>query len=145
MVERTVSLIGFMALCVLLASPGAVLGQDAGVTFDRILNAENEPENWLTYSGGYDSQRHSTLDQIDADNVADLELKWVYQAESLDVFQTSPLVVDGIMASADSSRRTRRIPVRRRGGSTPFPVRANPGTKLGAEAMLGCTVGRLCG
>ena len=97
MVERTVSLIGFMALCVLLASPGAVLGQDAGVTFDRILNAENEPENWLTYSGGYDSQRHSTLDQIDADNVADLELKWVYQAESLDVFQTSPLVVDGIM------------------------------------------------
>ena len=48
MVERTVSLIGFMALCVLLASPGAVLGQDAGVTFDRILNAENEPENWLT-------------------------------------------------------------------------------------------------
>lgn len=97
MVKRAVSLIGFMALCVLFASPGAVSGQDVGVTFDRILNAENEPENWLTYSGGYDSQRHSTLDQIDADNVADLELKWVYQAESLDVFQTSPLVVDGIM------------------------------------------------
>ena len=45
MVKRAVSLIGFMALCVLFASPGAVSGQDVGVTFDRILNAENEPEN----------------------------------------------------------------------------------------------------
>ena len=44
MVERAVSLMGFIALCVLLASPGAVRGQDAGVTFDRILNAENEPD-----------------------------------------------------------------------------------------------------
>ena len=97
MVERAASLIGVMVLCVLFAGSGVVRGQDVGVTFDRILNAENEPENWLTYSGGYDSQRHTTLDQIDSDNVANLELKWVYQAESLDVFQTSPLVVDGIM------------------------------------------------
>ena len=69
MVERTVSLIGFIALCVLFSSPGAVSGQDVGVTFDRILNAENEPENWLMYSGTFDSQRHSGLDQIHTRNL----------------------------------------------------------------------------
>ena len=77
--------------------PVTAQAQGDGVTFERILNAESEPQNWLTYSGGYDSQRHTVLDQIDAGNVDELELKWVYQAESLEVFQTSPIVVDGIM------------------------------------------------
>ena len=26
---------------------------------DRLLRAADEPQNWLTYSGGYSSQRHS--------------------------------------------------------------------------------------
>ena len=69
----------------------------AQVTFERLLNAADEPQNWLTYSGGYDSQRHTMLDQITADNVGDLELQWVFQAQSLQAFQTTPLVVDGIM------------------------------------------------
>ena len=29
----------------------------AQVTFERLLTAADEPQNWLTYSGGYDSQR----------------------------------------------------------------------------------------
>ena len=69
----------------------------AQVTYERILNAADEPHNWLTYSGSYDGQRHSSLTQIGPDNVNDLELKWVHQARSLEVFETSPLVVDGIM------------------------------------------------
>ena len=80
-----------------LVAPGSTLAQETGLTFERLLNAEAEPHNWLTYSGGYDSQRHTTLDQIDPANVTDLELKWVFQAQSLQVFQTTPLVVDGIM------------------------------------------------
>jgi alcohol dehydrogenase (cytochrome c) len=84
-----------LSLVLLVAVP--TLAQDEGVTFDRILNAASEPHNWLTYSGAYDSQRHTTLDQIDPTNVDELELKWVYQAQSLQVFETSPLVVDGIM------------------------------------------------
>ena len=80
-----------------LVVPGSTLAQETGLTFERLLNAEAEPHNWLTYSGGYDSQRHTALDQITVDNADQLELKWVYQAQSLQVFQTSPLVVDGIM------------------------------------------------
>jgi len=69
----------------------------AQVTFERLLNAADEPQNWLTYSGNYDSNRHTALDQITTENVDSLELQWVFQAQSLQVFQTTPLVVDGIM------------------------------------------------
>ena len=46
----------------------------AQVTFERLLNAEEEPQNWLTYSGNYDSNRHTALDQITTENVDSLEL-----------------------------------------------------------------------
>jgi alcohol dehydrogenase (cytochrome c) len=78
------------------AALGAVTVQ-AQVTFERLLNAGAEPHNWLTYSGTYASQRHTALTQIRPSNVGELELKWVYQAQSLESFETSPLVVDGVM------------------------------------------------
>ena len=74
--------------------------QTRTVTSDRILKAASEPQNWLTYSGNYNGQRHSTLDQITAANVKNLELQWVFQVRSLsanDKFEASPIVVDGVM------------------------------------------------
>ena len=38
----------------------------AQVSYDRIRQADSEPGNWLTYSGGYNAQRYSRLDQINA-------------------------------------------------------------------------------
>jgi alcohol dehydrogenase (cytochrome c) len=81
-------------LVILLAIAGA-LGAQVG--FDRILNASREPQNWLTYSGNLSSQRYSLLDQITPANAKDLELKWVFQARWLDKFETTPLVVNGVM------------------------------------------------
>ena len=49
------------------------------VTWERLLNAADEPQNWLMYSGTLDSQRFSRLDQVDKANVGELELKWAYQ------------------------------------------------------------------
>ena len=72
-------------------------GAAAQVSFERLLRADEEPENWLTYSGTYSSNRHTRLDEITPDNVDGLELAWVLQAQSLEVFQATPLVVDGIM------------------------------------------------
>jgi len=69
----------------------------AQVIADRLLEAEREPNNWLTYSGTYMSQRHSRLAQITKANVNRLELKWVFQAQSLQSFEATPLVVDGVM------------------------------------------------
>jgi alcohol dehydrogenase (cytochrome c) len=67
------------------------------VTPERILRASDEPENWLTYSGAYSSQRHTELREITRGNVRDLEQKWVLQGQVLGAWQSSPLVVDGIM------------------------------------------------
>jgi alcohol dehydrogenase (cytochrome c) len=69
----------------------------AQVSSERLLHTTDEPQNWLTYSGSYASQRYSLLHQVDAANVKNLELKWVFQAQSLQKFETTPLVVDGIM------------------------------------------------
>src|SRR5215213_971673 len=83
-------------LPVLLAAalPYALSGQ---VPSSRPLRAADEPHNWLTYSGGYFGHRHSTLKQVDANNVKNLEIKWIFQANSLQSFSATPLVVDGIM------------------------------------------------
>ena len=59
----------------------------AQVSFDRLVRAPQEPQNWLTYSGSYLSQRYSPLQQIDLANVKNLELQWVFQAQSLQKFE----------------------------------------------------------
>jgi alcohol dehydrogenase (cytochrome c) len=76
-----------------------------GVTYERILNARSEPQNWLTYYGAYDGQRYSPLDQINTENVRRLRPAWVFQCGSVGLhagkstysFEASPIVVDGIM------------------------------------------------
>jgi alcohol dehydrogenase (cytochrome c) len=70
---------------------------NAQVTFDRILNAEREPANWLSYSGTLMNQRYSRLDQITTANVKDLRPEWIWQARSLEKFEATALVVDGVL------------------------------------------------
>jgi alcohol dehydrogenase (cytochrome c) len=69
----------------------------AQVTPDRLIHSDREPQNWLTYSGSYSGQRYSLLDQITPRNAKNLELQWVFQARSLEKFEATPLVVDGVM------------------------------------------------
>jgi alcohol dehydrogenase (cytochrome c) len=69
----------------------------SAVPFERILHADQEPQNWLTYSGTTFSQRHSSLSQITPANAKDLVLSWVFQARSLEKHEVTPLVVDGVM------------------------------------------------
>jgi len=84
-----------LALTLLIASlAGAVLAQ---VSPERLLRAADEPRNWLTYSGSYSSQRYTQLGEVTPSNVTDLELKWLFQAQSLQSFSATPLVVDGVM------------------------------------------------
>jgi alcohol dehydrogenase (cytochrome c) len=75
----------------------ATAGVAAQTTSDRLLRAASEPHNWLTYSGDYASRRFSALDQITPKNVANLEQKWVFQAQSLEKFAATPIVEDGVM------------------------------------------------
>ena len=72
------------------------------VTWERLLNAADEPENWMMYGGTLNSQRFSRLDEIHNRNVGNLELKWAYQIPQLDRAETSPIVVDGVMFITES-------------------------------------------
>ena len=67
---------------------GVIRSHRAGRAGDR---------DWLTYSGDMLGQRHSPLTQITPANVKNLELQWVFQARSLEKFEATPLVVDGVM------------------------------------------------
>jgi alcohol dehydrogenase (cytochrome c) len=85
-------------LFMLAAAAAAVNGE---VSYERLRDAAREPHNWLTYNGSYASTHHSALAQIGPENVRRLELKWVWQANSLEKLQPTPLVVDGVMYLTD--------------------------------------------
>ena len=72
------------------------------VTWERLVNAADEPHNWLMYSGTLDAKRYSRLDQIHNRNVSELELKWAHHIPQLDRAETTPLVVDGVMFITES-------------------------------------------
>lgn len=65
---------------------------------------------WSAYGGDPGSTRYSALDQIDAGNVQDLEVAWVWKADSLlpgaeGSSQTTPLMVDGVLYFTMDQRR----------------------------------------
>ena len=90
-------------IALITSIPLAITGQEGEgpslrpVTWERLLNAADEPENWLMYNGTLDSQRFSGLEQIHSRNVGNMELKWAYQIPEIDRAETVPLVVDGVM------------------------------------------------
>ncbi len=67
----------------------------AQVSFEDLR--KGPAENWLTYAGDYEGQRHSALRQIDTSNVHSLAAKWVYHIPKADGLRTCPIVYDGIM------------------------------------------------
>ena len=73
----------------------------AQVRFEDIKNGP--AENWLTYAGDYQGQRHSALKQITAANVASLTPKWVHHMPKANGLRTYPIVYDGVMYVTDSN------------------------------------------
>ena len=86
-----ISILFFAGFCLL---PDA---SHAQVTFERLLNSSEEPQNWLMYSGDYAGHRFSALDQINSSNASSLVPKWAYQTMAGGKFETTPIVVDGIL------------------------------------------------
>src|SRR5262245_47893092 len=75
------------------AAPAVVV---TPVTPERL--AAPEPENWLTYSGGYAGERYSALTQVTRDNVATLRPLWTHQFETTsDYLEASALAADGVL------------------------------------------------
>ena len=84
------------ASALLLASVlSGTISTGAAQTYQDLLKPN--PNNWLQYSGTYDAQRHSLLNQINTSNVPTLQASWVYHMTGAVDLEAVPIVVDGIM------------------------------------------------
>jgi alcohol dehydrogenase (cytochrome c) len=90
-----------LAAVLLLFSVGA----ESQVSYERLLSAAREPQNWLTYSGSYSGWRYSTLNQINTHNTPQLALQWAFQVADLGQFETTALVVDGVLYGTGQNNR----------------------------------------
>lgn len=67
----------------------------AQVKYEDILKGPGD--NWLTYAGDYQGNRHSPLKQITTANVGSLTPKWAYHVPKASGLRTNPIVYDGVM------------------------------------------------
>ncbi|MBT7641629.1 MAG: PQQ-dependent dehydrogenase, methanol/ethanol family [Rhodobiaceae bacterium] len=81
------------------SAASASIGQ---IDTDRIIAADSEPGNWLSYGRDYGEQRHSPLTQINAKSIKDLELAFSVDMYTTRGLEASPIVVDGIMYMTSS-------------------------------------------
>jgi alcohol dehydrogenase (cytochrome c) len=68
------------AVTVLTLVPVALVGQGQGL--DPTLLLKPPTDAWPTYHGDYSGRRYSTLKQINAENVKNLTLAWIYRANT---------------------------------------------------------------
>jgi quinohemoprotein ethanol dehydrogenase len=69
----------------------------ANVDDARLESAESNADDWLSYGRTYNEQRFSTLEQINAGNVGQLELAWFHDLDTNRGQEATPIVVDGVM------------------------------------------------
>jgi alcohol dehydrogenase (cytochrome c) len=72
-------------------------GADVNVTDAMMRNAKSDESNWLLHGRTYDNQRYSPLKQITAGNVHALNLVGLVQTGMTASFETTPIVVNGVM------------------------------------------------
>jgi alcohol dehydrogenase (cytochrome c) len=100
----------------------------ADVTYERLLNAPNEPENWLMVHRDYNNSRHSPLTTINATNAKDLKPKFIMSIGGIATGgstlrgkeESTPLVDDGFMYVADTWTRVTKFDVRSGDAAVPL-------------------------
>ena len=98
-----------LASAFVAATSVVTLGQyTITVNEDRLVNAQNEPQNWLLMNGDYGSQRYSKLTQINRGNVKNLRMAWALALGGMqDVgrngpeSEVNPLIDNGFMYTSD--------------------------------------------
>ncbi|HEV8639596.1 MAG TPA: PQQ-dependent dehydrogenase, methanol/ethanol family [Methylomirabilota bacterium] len=86
----------FVVLVVLAPAPAP--GQEwTDVTEARLLDADKDGNNWLTYRRTYNGWWYSPLTQINTSNVGKLTPKWIFSGGGWGDQKGTPLVNNGIM------------------------------------------------
>jgi len=89
--------LGYLAVVVLTVVGFSELSFAQNVTYERLLHADDEPQNWLMSGGNYQAWRYSPLKQINTANVGTLKAAWIYQPAQSGQQEASAVVVNGIM------------------------------------------------
>src|ERR1700694_1075124 len=125
------------ALAGLLVAAAATLAAQYTMTVNkaRLINAQNEPQNWLMMNGDYGSTRYSKLSQINRENVKNLRLGWALALGGMqDVGQNgpenevNPLIDNGFMYTSDGWGTVYKIDARN-GDHGEFVWIAAPGVR----------------
>ena len=102
--RHTIGVLGVTTLLMLLSGActqskrsGDQPAKPADVNESRILHADREPGNWMTYGRSYDEQRFSPLNLINDRNVSQLGLAWYFDLDTRRGQEATPIVVDGVM------------------------------------------------
>lgn len=67
-------------------------------SWQRLINSDKEPQNWMSYGGNYSAHRFSSLNQINRENVKQLIPVWAFPTGELrGGLNATPIVVDGVM------------------------------------------------
>ncbi len=97
--NRTCSLILALTSALVLAMAGTAQAQQAdyqaAVDAERLVNADEQHDAWLTYGRTYAEQRYSPLDQINRETVSELGLAWYADMTTSRGQEATPLVIDG--------------------------------------------------
>jgi alcohol dehydrogenase (cytochrome c) len=99
--------------CALLA--GTSSARAADVTYERLLNPDKEPQNWLMHHRDLGSQRHSPLEVLNKTNAKNLKLLFAVPLggkSANESIEATPLVEDGFMYMVDSWGIVYKIDVR---------------------------------
>jgi len=88
------------AIC--LALPLAAQAQTANVNQARMLKADQDAGNWMSWGRTYSEQRFSPLTQINDKNVTQLGLAWFYDLDTFRGVEGTPVVVDGVMYTSSA-------------------------------------------
>ncbi|MEY4642430.1 MAG: hypothetical protein RLZZ227_2424 [Pseudomonadota bacterium] len=69
----------------------------ANVTDERLLNAENEPGQWMMNGGSYEETHYVPLNEINRDTIGRLSLGWYADYDTNLSQQGTPLYIDGVV------------------------------------------------
>ncbi len=96
-----------LGLCAAAIATPALAASET--TMERLLNADKEPQNWLTHHQDFAAHRFSKLDQINTDTVKDLKVAWTFALGGIEPggiwphggLEGTPIVEDGAMYITD--------------------------------------------
>jgi len=88
---------GALASMLALTPPAQAATAAADVDTARLIGADRDAADWLTYGRTYSEQRFSPLTQITAGNAKELGLAWFADLDSNRGQEATPLEIDGVL------------------------------------------------